>query len=257
MTGPREHIVRVFRNADELSRAAAEGITRRADRTVRERGRFTIALSGGSTPKILYSLLASSDSPYRERMPWGDTHFFFGDERHVPPDHPESNYRMAHEAMLVKVPVPTENVHRVKTEKPDASEAASDYEHVLREFVDHDEGAAPRFDLVLLGMGTDGHTASLFPGTAALTEKSRFFVANRVAKFDAHRLTMTLPVINNAAVVMFLVAGSDKADVLQRVLEKRRDRQNELFPAQLVRPLNGEVSWLIDGAAATHLHLEG
>ncbi|MGI8997425.1 MAG: 6-phosphogluconolactonase [Pyrinomonadaceae bacterium] len=256
MTHSTECNVRVLRDADEVSRVAADEITRRANQVVRERGKFTVALSGGSTPKVLYTLLANSDAPYREQMPWGFTHFFFGDERHVPPDHAQSNYCMAREAMLSEVPVPAENVHRVTGENPDARVAADDYERVLRDFFGTQPGAVPRFDLILLGVGADGHTASLFPGTPALVEQSRFFVANWVKKSGSHRLTLTLPVINNAHAVMFLVAGKEKADVLRSVLEVEHDDSSARFPARLVHPVDGELLWLVDEAAAIQLRFE-
>lgn len=253
MTYSNGRNIRVLPDADELGRAAADEITRRATQAVNERGKFSVALSGGSTPKILYSLLADPEAPYREKVPWGDTHFFFGDERHVPPDHPDSNFAMAREAMLSKVPVPAENVHRVEAEKRDAIEAANDYERVMRDFFGTEQGAIPRFDLILLGMGSDGHTASLFPDTDALAEQSRSFVANWVEKFQAHRMTLTLPVINNAHVVMFLVAGGDKADALRKILAAEPGEQIGRFPAQLVRPLHGELLWLVNEAAVARL----
>ena len=164
--------------------AAAEEFVNQATGTVRANGRFTVALSGGSTPRSLFSLLATT---FRDQLPWDKMFFFWGDERHVPPDHPESNYRMAYEALLSKVPVPAENVFRVPAEIPDANQAAADYEQTLRKFFQLSPGAFPRFDLILLGMGPDGHTASLFPGTSALQEKSRLVVANWVEKFKAYR----------------------------------------------------------------------
>jgi 6-phosphogluconolactonase len=177
--------------------------------------------------------------------------FFWGDERHVPPNNTESNYRMTQEALFSKVPVPESNVFRVPAENPDASQAAADYEATLRKFFQLSPGALPRFDLILLGMGPDGHTASLFPKTIALQEKSRLIVANWVDKFKTHRITFTLPVLNNAAVVTFLVGGADKAETLREVLEGTQPP--EMFPAKLVHPSNGRLMWMVDQAAAAAL----
>jgi 6-phosphogluconolactonase len=182
-------------------------------------------------------------------LPWNKIYFFWGDERHVPPDHPDSNYRMADEALLSKVPVPKENVFRVPTENKDANAAALAYEEILKTFFKLQPGEIPRFDLGFLGMGPDGHTASLFPDSAALHEDERLVVANWVEKFKTYRITFTYPVLNNAARVTFLVAGEDKAPALHEVLENK----NSGLPAQQVRPKNGELIWLVDRAAANQL----
>jgi 6-phosphogluconolactonase len=180
-------------------------------------------------------------------VPWGTTHFFWGDERHVPPDHPDSNYRMAREAMLSQVPVPPQNVHRIPAENPDASQAAQDYDHELREFFRLPSGQFPRFDLILLGMGPDGHTASLFPGTTAVREQKALVAALWVETLRSHRITLTPPVLNNAACVIFLVSGEQKAETLREVIEG--DYQPDRLPAQVVRPASGRVLWLVDRAA--------
>jgi len=240
--------LRIVDDLRGLSQAAAEEFVTQATATVRANGRFTVALSGGSTPKSLFSLLAST---FRDQLPWDKMFFFWGDERHVPPDHPESNYRMAYEALLSKVPVPAENVFRVPAENPDASQAAADYEQTLRKFFELSPGTFPRLDLILLGMGPDGHTASLFPGTSGLREKSRLVVANWVEKFKAYRITFTLPVLNNAAVVTFLVGGADKAETVREVLEGSQPA--ELFPSKLIHPTNGRLMWMLDQAAAAAL----
>ena len=169
--------IRILADGDDLCRVAAEEFVRLADEAVRARGRFTVALSGGSTPEALYRLLAAEDGGFRARVPWGQAHFFWGDERHVPPDHPDSNYRMAYEAMLSRVPVPPGNVHRIPAENPDAAEAAAEYAQTLRRFFDVAAGRFPRFDLILLGMGSDGHTASLFAGTDAVHDRTRLVAA--------------------------------------------------------------------------------
>ena len=240
--------IRKLTTPQELFEAAAEEIVRAGNQAVAERGRFTIALSGGSTPEKLYALLATNA---RGALPWDKVFFFWGDERHVPPDHPDSNYRMAEAAMLSKIPIPASNVFRVPTENPDAAAAAEAYEQTLRKFFGLEQGQVPRFDLILLGMGPDGHTASLFPETPALREKSRLVVANWVEKLKASRITFTLPVLNAARRVMFLVSGTDKAAALRAVLEG--DAPGEQYPAKLVRPTDGKVIWFVDRAAASEL----
>ena len=240
--------IRTLTTPQELFAAAAEEVVRTGNDAVAERGRFTIALAGGSTPKSLYNLLATNA---RTTLPWDHMFFFWGDERHVPPADPESNYRMAEEAMLSKVPVPPGNVFRIKTENPEAAAAAEDYEKTIRKFFALEPGQFPRFDLILLGMGPDGHTASLFPGTAALQEKSRLVVANWVEKMKTHRISLTLPVLNAARCVTFLVSGTDKAPALKAVLEE--NVPPEQYPAKLVKPSEGKLIWLIDRAAASQL----
>jgi len=240
--------IRKLTTPQEVFEAAAEEVVRAANQAVTERGRFTIALSGGSTPRNLYTLLATNA---RTSLPWDRTYFFWSDERHVPPDDPDSNYRMAEEAMLSKIPVAASNVFRVPTENPDAAAAAEAYEQTLRKFFAVEAGQVPRFDLILLGMGPDGHTASLFPETAALREKSRLVVANWVEKLKTSRITFTLPLLNAARCVAFLVSGTDKASVLHEVLEG--DAPAEQFPAKLVRPSDGKLIWFLDRAAASGL----
>ena len=243
-----EREIQILANAEDLAREAASAFVQVAKDAVKTNGRFAVALSGGSTPKALYSLLAS-DAALKSQMPWAQSHFFWGDERHVPPDNADSNYRMTNEAMLSKVPVPPANVHRVKAELADAQQAAEEYEKTLRAFFGGSAGQFPRFDLVLLGMGPDGHTASLFPGTEALREKSRLFVANWVPKFESYRLTLTLPVLNNAACVVFLVGGTEKAETLRAVLEE----QPGAYPSQMVQPANGKLVWMVSKDAASLL----
>jgi 6-phosphogluconolactonase len=234
-------------NAEALYRAGAAEFVRQAGAAVRVNGVFTVALSGGSTPKGLYGLLAT-DPTLRVQVPWDKTHVFWGDERHVPPTDADSNYRMAHEAMLSKVPIPPAHVHRIKGENPDARQAAEDYEQTLRGFFHSSEGQPPRFDLVFLGLGPEGHTASLFPGTKGLHEGERLVVSNWVGKFYTDRITMTAPVLNNAACVIFLVSGGDKALPLKAVLEG--PYEPEQLPAQLIRPQHGRLLWLVDQLAA-------
>jgi 6-phosphogluconolactonase len=205
-------------------------------------------LSGGSTPKSLYTLLATNA---RIALPWDRMFFFWGDERHVPPTDADSNYRMANETMLSKVPVPPENIFRIATENPDAAAAAAAYEQTLRKFFALNAGEVPHFDLILLGMGPDGHAASLFPGTDGLQEKSKLVIANWVEKLKTTRISFTLPVLNAARCVMFLVSGTDKAPMLKTVLEG--DAPGEQYPAKLVRPAGGKLIWLVDRAAASQL----
>ncbi len=240
--------IRVVVNAEELSLKAAEEFVHRAEEAVQARGIFTIALAGGSTPKSLYTLLASNTASFREQVPWNKVHFFWGDERHVPPDHPDSNYRMVQERLLSQVPVPPENVHRIFTENSDPGKAADEYEQVLHDFFELREEKLPRFDLVLLGMGPDGHTASLFPGSNTIHEQTHLVAAPWVEKQNTYRVTLTPPVLNNALCAIFLVSGSEKSKTLQAVLEG--DPEPERFPAQIIRPKRGTLLWLVDQAAA-------
>jgi 6-phosphogluconolactonase len=230
--------------------AAATLFQRSATDAIRERTSFSVALAGGSTPKGLYSLLAG-DVRWRESIAWKAIDFFWGDERHVPPHHRDSNYRMAYESLLCKVPVDAQRVHRVLGEEPDANAAATVYEQEIRDSIGRGVDI-PRLDLVLLGLGPDGHTASLFPGTTAMYERTRLVVADWVGKLDAYRITMTLPLLNAARQIMFLVTGEDKAQIVRDVLQPRRDAPT--LPAQLVRPTGGRVGWLLDRAAASLLH---
>jgi 6-phosphogluconolactonase len=238
--------IEVLATAADLFHAAAEEFVGVARTAIGAQGRFTVALSGGNTPKALYSLLASNYSNFA----WNRVFLFFGDERHVPPTDPESNYRMVNESLLSKITIPAENVFRVAAENPDADAAASDYDAQIRKFFELKPGEFPRFDLILLGMGPDGHTASLFPDSAALEEKSRIVVANWVAKFNTHRITFTFPVLDRAAEAMFMASGADKADMVHQVLE---EKQNPPFPCQLVNPTDGKLLWLLDESAAAKL----
>jgi 6-phosphogluconolactonase len=236
----------IYDTPSELFEAAASEFVASALASVKSAGKFTVALSGGSTPKALYSLLAEKCAG---SLPWDKMYFFFGDERHVPPDNPESNYRMANEALLSRVPIPAGNIFRVPAEAKDAAKAAEGYEQSLKDFFHVQAAGFPRFDLILLGVGPDGHAASLFPGSAALAEKKRWVVSNWIEKFKTDRITFTYPVINNAACVMFLSAGADKASIVQQVLEN----QKAGFPSQAVRPVEGRLVWMIDREAAAQL----
>ena len=240
--------IRKLTTPQELFEAAAEEVVRAATEACAERGRFTLVLAGGSTPRSLYNLLATNA---RSSLPWDKTFFFWGDERHVPPSDPESNYRMANEAMLSKIPVLPGNVFRIPAENPDAVAAAAAYEQTLRKFFGPGPGEWPHFDLILLGMGPDGHTASLFPETPGLQDRSRLVVANWVEKLKTSRITLTLPVLNAARCVAFLVSGSEKATVLREVVEGIAPGEN--YPAKLVRPTDGKLIWFVDRAAASEL----
>ena len=241
----------VFPDAEALAEGAAVELIRAAQQSVADRGMFMLALAGGSTPQKLYSLLAG-DPEFRD-FPWDKTHLFFGDERHVPPSHIDSNYLMVSSTLLASGVVPATHVHRIRAEMPDANMAAVDYDVELHSTFTQAMRANgfPRFDVILLGMGPDGHTASLFPGSKALDEKERWVVANWVEKFNSVRITFTFPVLNTARAVFMLVSGEDKADMLHEVLEAKRE--TPIYPVQLVRPIDGEKVWLLDSAAAARL----
>ena len=246
--------VRVLADAAAVQRAAAEETTARTEAAARARGAAFVALSGGSTPRGLHALLADPAGPYRARVPWERLHVFWGDERCVPPDHSDSNYRMARETLLEHVPVPPGQVHRMAGEDPDPARAAERYARELREVFERHgrlDGGSPRFDVVLLGMGADGHTASLFPGTDTVHETARPVVAVWVPKLGAHRITLTPPVLNRADTVLFLVTGADKAETLAAVLEG--PAQPDVLPSQIVRPAPGAAIWLTDAAAGARL----
>ena len=239
--------IQIFENGKAISRTAADMLVNMALEKLKSTEPFAVALSGGSTPKSMFAMLAN-DAGLRNRMPWDKVHFFWGDERHVEPDHADSNFRMTQETMLSKAPVPAGNIHRIKAENPDAGKAADDYERELREFFKLKEEQLPVFDCVFLGMGPDGHTASLFPGTKALHERKQLVVSNWVDKFKSHRITMTAPLLNNADIIVFLVSGEGKAEPLREVLEGKK--QTNLFPSQLIAPTHGKLLWLVDRAAA-------
>lgn len=237
--------LRVFPTAGELAAAAADEVVHRLRDAVVARGRASLVLAGGSTPMSLYQLLAArADDP---TVPWSAVDWFWGDERTVPPEHPESNFGAAWSVWLSKLPIAPERLHRIEGELP-AEEAAARYEREIRRALSLGPAELPRFDLVLLGLGTDGHTASLFPGSPALSERQRLVAAPWVAKLGSHRLTLTYPALNSARAVHFLVAGAEKAEVLAQVM--RGPFQPDLLPAQGVRPERGELHWWLDEEAA-------
>jgi 6-phosphogluconolactonase len=237
--------IQVFLDTSAQTKAAIDLFITSARSAIEERGVFSVALSGGNTPKKLYAGLAEPDR--QVEVDWANIHLFFGDERHVPPDHPDSNFLMVQNTLCDKVSIPIENVHRVKTEM-EPRMAAFNYEDDLRAFFS-DEW--PHFDLVLLGMGDDGHTASLFPGTVGLNEEQRWFIANPVPSQGGWRLTLTKHAINAARMVVVLVSGGSKAEMLHEVMAGTYDPLNK--PIQLISPSAGEMIWLLDRAAASLL----
>jgi 6-phosphogluconolactonase len=248
-TAPQCDVI-VFPDAAALTRRAADEFVKAVHEAVAQRGSFSVALAGGSTPKSLYSLLAD-DPSYRSQIPWPKLHFFFGDERHAAPDSSESNFHMANEALFSKGVAKPEQITRIRGEYPDTEEAALEYEQALRAYFKLKDGEYPRFDLVLLGMGDEGHCLSLFPGTKALHASQRIVVRNWVGKLFTERITLTAPAANRANRVIFLVARSDKALALKAVLEG--PYEPDQLPAQLIRPVNGSLLWLVDQAAASKL----
>ena len=233
--------IRVYADAKALARGAAQHVMMWEASALAERDRFVLALAGGNTPRQTYTLLATA--AFAEQMDWERIHIFWGDERCVPPNHPESNYRMARETLLDHVPIPAANVHRIPGELA-PEEAAAAYARELSAVF----GADPiRFDVILLGLGSDGHTASLFPGTDALRVDDRPVAANYVPRLESWRITLTLPVINAARHVGFIVSGDHKAEALAAV------QAEGALPAARIRPDPGELVWLIDAAAAAKL----
>lgn len=249
-TATNHREIRILADANGIAQTAAAEFLEAAQEAIREKDSFHVALAGGSTPRTLYRLL--TNNPVLQAMvPWRKTQFFFGDERHVPPDDPESNFRMATEAMLGRAPVDARQVHRIKGETRNAAQAAEEYEDDLRASFRVADGRLPRFDLVLLGMGREGHTASLFPGTNALKEERRLVVSNWVGKLYTERITLTPPVLNNAARVLVMVQGAEKAPALKAVLEGPYE-PNQL-PVQIINPVEGKLLWLVDPSAAAML----
>ena len=241
--------IHTFTDAQELTRAAAGLFLEAGKQAIAERNRFLVALSGGSTPKALYSILASDK--YAQQLDWSKVHFLFGDERSVPSTHADSNFAMADAMLFSPLHIPSAQIHRMRGEDPPET-AAAQYETTLRHLTAAVPGQWPRLDLVLLGMGDDGHTASLFPGTASLTEQTRWVVPSTSPQGTRARVTLTLGVINHASVVLFLVAGRNKAAVVRRVLEQRPGDPGP-YPAALIRPETGRLLWYLDRAAASEL----
>ncbi|MDA8430335.1 MAG: 6-phosphogluconolactonase [Geobacteraceae bacterium] len=238
-------MIKIYPDTEALGLAAAELFAAEARQAVQARGRFTVALSGGSTPRRAYQLLANE--AFRKLVPWRDTHIFWGDERCVPGDDPRNNALMARQELLDHVPVPPEQIHPLLC-VPSPQEGAAAYEALLRAFF---ADGPPRFDLLLLGLGVNGHTASLFPDTAVLDEQQRWVADVYVAEEGLHRLTLTAAAINQAALVVFLVSGADKAPVLRKVLKEAQNPRS--IPARLIKPVDGGLLWLVDRDAARQL----
>jgi 6-phosphogluconolactonase len=239
--------VAVFQDTDTLNQEAAQYIVRVAQQAIVTHGRFTFALSGGNTPKKVYGLLATE--PYSGQIDWTRTEIFWSDERCVASDDPESNYRMAHEVLLSKVPIPAQQIHRMPADKPDRDAASLAYAEDIQRTLG--TNGVPNFDLIQLGMGPEGHTASLFPHQPSLHEEQRLIMPVIVSKPPPPRLTFTPPLLKAASHILFLVTGADKADAVRAVLEG--DDQPDEYPAQIVRTVRGEVIWMLDALAAEKL----
>jgi 6-phosphogluconolactonase len=242
--------IRIVRDAGTIAAKAAEEIVRIATDAAAKTSRFTIALAGGSTPKTLYNLLVT-DARLRAAIPWDKMLVFFGDERHVAPDQADSNYKMAWDTMLSKAPLKPEQIFRMKGEYPHTDKAAQEYEGEIRKAFQLKDGQFPRFDLIFIGMGNEGHALSLFPGTKALHETKRIVTHNWVGKLYTERITLTAPTANAAANVIFMVAGADKALAAKGVLEG--PHEPEQLPSQMIQPTNGKLLWLMDTAAGSLL----
>lgn len=244
-----DHSVVTTRTSEEAFDTAADIFAGVACEAISRHGQFTVALAGGNTPRGLYQVLASPR--WVEAVPWQEAIIFFGDERDVPHDHPESNFRMAEDSLLGKVPIRLENLHAMPADMPDLDSAAGQYEQKIRDLVQPGDNGLPAFDLILLGMGADGHAASLFPDTPALDESHRLVVSQHVPVLGRHRMTFTYPLINAARCVMFLIAGMDKAVPAARVLGDEHSAAS--LPAGRVRPTHGKLIFVLDPMAASHL----
>lgn len=249
-----KRIITNYASPGEVALAGALMFRETAKESLEKQGRFLVALSGGSTPKGMFGILAQP--PFQDAFDWAKCHLFWSDERSVPPDHADSNFKMAYDHLLTKVPIQHDQVHRMKGEAGDLGQAAREYQETIARVLGNTQGPAspPAFDLIYLGMGGDGHTASLFPHTTALKETQAWVVSNVVPKLNTTRLTFTYPLINSARKVVFLAAGKDKASPLARVLEGPPDCEN--YPSQGVQTVNGIVYWLIDQDAGGQLSPE-
>jgi 6-phosphogluconolactonase len=241
--------IEIFPDVAGIAQKTAAIYVNAAQQAVREHGVFRVAMAGGSTPKSLHAFLTAE--PFRSQLPWDKMQIFFGDERHVPPDHSDSNFRMVSETFVSKSPLKPDQVFRIKAELQDTEKAALDYEQILRAQFALKLGELPRFDLMLLGMGNEGHTLSLFPGTTALRDNGRLVVRTWVGKLYTERISCTALVANNSAAVLFMIAGADKAPALKAVLEG--PYEPEQLPSQLIKPVNGKLFFLVDSAAGGRL----
>jgi 6-phosphogluconolactonase len=236
--------VNVFPSLEQASRFLAEKIVEEANEAVEKRGQFTLALSGGKTPRLLYGLLAGE---FSTKIDWTAVHFFWGDERCVPLDHPDSNFALAYDTLVSKIPIPPQNIHRITAEIEIPEKAAESYEKTLREFFkDSEEQASPTFDVILLGVGEDGHTASLFPGSLELKKRNHWVAAVNAPSFllPQNRITLTFPLINRSRAVFFLVSGAEKSRVLKSILEEP-DKARKLYPAAMVQART-KLIWYVD-----------
>ena len=238
--------IQILPDLEAISHQAASLFMKAAKDAIDRKMRFVVAISGGSTPRRLYTFLGSTE--YRPQVDWQRIHFFWVDERCVPKDHEESNFRTVFDTLLSKVPISDENIHRIRSEE-EIDQAARDYEEEIREFFKPSQ--LPIFDLVILGVGEDGHTASLFPGSKALGEKERWVVPVYLEKPKINRITLTLPILNHASQILFLISGRSKATVLSEILEN--GHQKDRYPAGLINPFHGKLQWLIDREAADQL----
>jgi 6-phosphogluconolactonase len=250
MKTPRPEVV-VVRSPDDLALEGARRTRTAIREAVQARGRCTVSLAGGRTPRGVYEVLSRAPASADEAIDWTAVHLYFGDERHVPPEHADSNYRMVLESLVSRVPVPAGQVHRMRTEQADAASVAADYERQLAGHFSLGPHEWPRFDLVLLGMGSDGHTASLFPGTPVLEEREHLASAVWVASLQTSRVTLTYPVFNRARLVIVLVSGVEKAETLHAVLEGPSNP--EQLPVQGIHPRPGRLVWIVDEGAAARL----
>ena len=240
-----DRTIKLFPDIASIAQDAAKIFVNAAQQAVKERGVFRVAMAGGSTPKTLYALLVAE--PFRSQLPFDKMQLFFGDDRHVPPDHADSNYRMVSENFISKTPIKPDQVFRMKTELQDTEKAALEYEQILKTQFALKAGELPRFDLMMLGMGNEGHILSLFPATTALRDNGRLVVRTWVGKLYTERITCTAPVANNSAAVLFMITGADKAPALKAVLEG--PYEPDQLPAQYIKPLNGKLIFLVDSAA--------
>lgn len=241
--------LQIFKNNEELSVEVAKWMADYISETLKKQDRFTLVLSGGGTPQKLNGLLAAS--PYKEKIDWSRLHIFWGDERFVPYADERNNAKMAFDTLLDHVPVPASQIHRFKTENIIPEVSAGEYELILQQYFPPSVPPAPTFDLVLLGMGDDGHTLSLFPGTHVMHEENKWATSLFLKQQDMFRVTLTTPVVNRAKRIAFLVTGPSKAEALKEVIEG--DYQPDTYPSQVIKPLNGEVYWFVDKAAASNL----
>jgi len=242
--------IRVTGNVQEWARDAAAFIVSIGEQAIRSNGRFIMALSGGSTPKTLYQVMATPE--WKARLDWSRIFFLFGDERCIPPDHPDSNFKMAQTSLFQPLNVHPDHIYRMKGESEDPTAAAQEYEETIRRLTQSPPPRVPLIDLVLLGLGDDGHTASLFPGTAALQEDRKIVTVGHAPTGIRSRLTLTLGVLNHAAVVLFLVTGSGKAHMVHRVLDPKSEADRSL-PAARIAPESGRLVWMLDHSAAQQL----